>query len=76
MSCFVSTSSLVKAKNGFMKWTSYSVELFHIVFDVLGVGGDHRAVVVVAGLRSFVALVGDTRIEDNRVHPDVMSQEI
>ena len=39
-------------------------ELFHIVFDVLGVRGDHRAVVVVACLRSFVALVGDTRIED------------
>ena len=39
-------------------------EFFHIVFDVLGVRGNHRAVVVVACLRSLIALIWDARIED------------
>ena len=39
-------------------------ELFHIVFDVFCVGGNHRAVVVVACLRCLVALVRNARIED------------
>ena len=39
-------------------------ELLDVVLDVLRVGGDHRAVIMVAGLRGLIALVRDTRIKD------------
>ena len=40
------------------------LELIHIVFDVLRVGSNDRAVIVVDGLRELGTLVRDTRIED------------
>ena len=39
-------------------------QLFNIIFDVLRVGGDNGAVVVVVGIRILDALVGDARVED------------
>ena len=39
-------------------------QLFYIIFDVLRVGGDDGAVVVVVGIRIFDALIGDARVED------------
>ena len=35
-----------------------------IVFDILSIGGDHGAVVVVACVRAFIALIGDAGVED------------
>ena len=39
-------------------------QLFHIVFDILCIGGDHGAVVMVACLRRFVPLIGNAGIEN------------
>ena len=36
----------------------------HIVLDVLRVGGDDRAVVVVVGLHKLIPLIGYGRVED------------
>ena len=39
-------------------------QLFHIVFDVFGVGGDDRTVKMVAGVRRLVALVRNAGVEN------------
>ena len=42
-------------------------DLVHIVLDIFRVGGDNRAVVMIVGIRKFISLVRNTRIE-NPVH--------
>ena len=37
---------------------------FHIVFDILRIGGDNRTVIVIVGALIFDALVRNTRIEN------------
>ena len=41
-----------------------SLKLVHIVLDIFRIGGNDRAVVVVDCIRELVALVRDTRVED------------
>ncbi len=59
----MSTSSLWKEEEGLRKSMS-GQQLFNIIFDVLRVGGDDGAVVVVVGIRIFDALIGDAQVED------------
>ena len=36
----------------------------YVVLDIFRIGGDHGAVIVVACLRAFIALIGDAGVED------------
>ena len=47
-------------------------QLLHIVLDVLGIGGDHGAVVMIAGLRLFIPLIRNAGIKDG---PDALGDE-
>ena len=49
-------------------------QFFHVVLDILRIGGDDRTVVVVLRVRKFVSLIRHTRIKDKGT-PWWMSQE-
>ena len=53
-----------KGEEGIHEVDMVVVEAFHVVFDVLRIGGDHGAVIVVACIRGFVPLIGDAGVED------------
>ena len=40
-------------------------QLFHIIFNILRIGGNHRTVVVVSSVRLFVPLIGNAGIENS-----------
>ena len=43
------------------------LQVLDVIDDVLRIGGDHRAVVVIAGIRRLVPLVWDARVPDERL---------
>ena len=57
-----------KSHEGIHKVHVLLSQFFHVIFDVFRIGSDHGAVVVVARIRSLVALVGDAGVE-NEFHP-------
>ena len=56
-----------KRKERIAEGNGVILQLVHVVFDVLCIRGNDRAVVVVDGFREFGALIRDTRIE-NELH--------
>ena len=53
-----------KCHKGVHKANLFLFQGFYIIFNVFRIGGDHGAVIMVSGLRAFVAFIGDAGIED------------
>ena len=52
-----------KCHKGIDKGNMLLLQCLHIVFDILSIGGDHGAVVVVACIRAFIALIWNAWIK-------------
>ena len=53
-----------KCHKGVHKANLFLFQGFYVIFNVFRIGGDHGAVIMVSGLRAFVAFIGDAGIED------------
>ena len=53
-----------KCHKGIHKTHVFLGQRLHVIFNVFRIGGDHGAVVVVACVRAFIALIGDAGVED------------
>ena len=53
-----------KCHEGIHEMHVFLGQSLHVIFNVFRIGGDHGAVVVVAGVRAFIALIRDTGVED------------